>query len=72
MLKNGQTYFKNIAVKYYGVRTAIFLKYVLPFFNIMYDRVNWFLLSLHYDSKHLWSIAIFIMRSEASSKHYKS
>ena len=35
MLKSGQTYFKSLAVY-----TAKFLKYVWPFFNIVYERVN--------------------------------
>ena len=37
MLKNGQTYFKNIAVI---IRTVIFLKYVWPFFTIIKERVK--------------------------------
>ena len=36
MLRNGQTYFKNLAVW----NTANFLKYVWTFFNIMNERVN--------------------------------
>ena len=35
ILKNGQTYSKNLAVY-----TAGFLKYVWPFFNIMHERIN--------------------------------
>ena len=35
MLKNGQAYFKNF------VNTAIFLKYVWPFFNIMKERIEY-------------------------------
>ena len=33
MLKNGQTYFKNLAV-------FTFLKYVSPYFNIIHERVK--------------------------------
>ena len=45
MLKNGQTYFKNIA-KSCGVHTARFLEYVWPFFNIMYESLNKLLLNI--------------------------
>ena len=36
MLKNGQTYFKT----FWDVHAARFSKYVWPFVNIKYDRVN--------------------------------
>ena len=37
MLKNGQTYFKNLAVFIHSVN---FLKHIWPFFNMMKEKVK--------------------------------
>ena len=54
-LKNGQTYFKNLAV----LTTHDFLSMLDHFLNIIHERVNWRSILLFVKCKHSWHSTIY-------------
>ena len=58
MMKTGLTYFKNLC----GVNTAIFLKYVWPFFIFMYERIK---------QLDIYTIAVFSLFEKTHTGQFK-